>query len=133
VIFFLQRHRLARVLLLTSLLFMVVYHACPKGNNAHALRPIEAYCSIWLLLAEAYSWLVAADCATPFTPPGAVGQFQEQRAKLINQFKSSASSEPNEWVLALGNPAEVRSNSDTGVLFRQDSNFLYVLSSCLIF
>ena len=68
-------------------------------------------------------------CLAPYTPPSTTGMFREQRTKLINQFKSSQQVGSDEWVLALGNLQEERTNSDTDILFRQDSNFLCVVLS----
>lgn len=103
-----RRRPVFPMFLLASILLMMAYHYPPNMNDYWSGNS------------------AMQGCLAPFTPPDATGMFREQRTKLATQFKSSSQVGQNEWVLALGNAQDERTNSDTDILFRQDSNFLYM-------
>lgn len=51
--------------------------------------------------------------------------YNQNRLKVLNLLHAAPQHIPGELVFLLGNPQEERTNSDTDILFRQDSNFLY--------
>jgi len=64
-------------------------------------------------------------CAVDFDPVDTSSMFNQNRVKVLNLIYSAPQHIPGELVFLLGNPQEERTNSDTDILFRQDSNFLY--------
>jgi hypothetical protein len=51
--------------------------------------------------------------------------YPANRLKVLDRIRSAGAAVPGELIFMLGNKQEERSNSDTDILFRQDSTFLY--------
>ena len=50
--------------------------------------------------------------------------YTANRLKVLQRFRAAAQYIPGELLFVLGNKQEERTNSDTDILFRQDSTFL---------
>ena len=59
------------------------------------------------------------------TPVDTSDLYTSNRLKVLTRFRAAAQYTPGEIVFMLGNKQEERTNSDTDILFRQDSTFLY--------
>ena len=70
--------------------------------------------------------LCGTACSADVAPIDTSGMYNANRAKVLVAMRAAATYRSGELIFMLGNAQEERTQSDTDILFRQDSTFLYV-------